>query len=71
VLIYCKALSDNEFCFEVCEAGVIEAELALQRAIGDTATVAEQCNDLINDLIKIHDSSSLCISPQDMPQCCD
>jgi hypothetical protein len=54
VLVYSKTLSDNEFCLEVCKAGVIEAELALQRAVGDTATMAEQCNDLIDDLVKIH-----------------
>jgi hypothetical protein len=54
VLIYGKTLSDNEFCLEVCEASVIEAKVTLQRAIGDTATVAEQCNDLIDDLVKIH-----------------
>jgi len=29
VLIHCKALSDNEFCLEVFEVGIIEAELAL------------------------------------------
>jgi hypothetical protein len=56
VLIHCQTLSDNEFCLEVCEAGVIETEVALQRAIGDTAAVAEQCNDLIDDLVKIHSS---------------
>ena len=50
MLIHCKALGDNEFCLEVFEVGVIEAELALQSAIGDTATIAEQLNDLIDDL---------------------
>ena len=54
MLIHCKTLGDNEFCLEVFEVGVIEAELALQRAIGDTATVAEQSNDLIDDLVKVH-----------------
>jgi hypothetical protein len=29
VLIHCKALGDNEFCLEVFEVSVIEAELAL------------------------------------------
>jgi hypothetical protein len=54
VLIHGKALGDNEFGLEVFEVGVIEAELALQRAIGNTATVAEQYNDLIDDLVKVH-----------------
>jgi len=49
-------LGDNEFCLEVFEVGIIEAELALQSAIGDTATVAEQLNNLIDDLIKVHAS---------------
>jgi hypothetical protein len=57
VLIYCEALGDNEFCLEVFEVGVIEAELALQ-TIGDTATVAEQLNNLIDDLVKVHASPS-------------
>jgi hypothetical protein len=56
VLIHCEALGDNEFCLEVFEVGVIETELALQSAIGDTATVAEQLNDLIDDLVKVHAS---------------
>ena len=56
MLIHCKALGDNEFCLEVFEVGIIEAELALQSAIGDTATVAEQLNDLIDDLVKVHAS---------------
>jgi hypothetical protein len=59
VFIYCQALGNNEFCFEVCEAGVIETELALQSAIGDTATVAQQLNDLIDDLVKVHASPPL------------
>jgi hypothetical protein len=62
VLIHCKTLSDNEFCLEVFEVGVIEAELALQSAIGDTATVAEQLNDLIDNLVKVHASPSPYIS---------
>jgi hypothetical protein len=62
VLIQRKALGDNEFCLEVFEAGVIETELALQSAIGDTATVAEQLNDLIDDLVKVHASPSPCVS---------
>ena len=56
MLIHCQALGDNEFCLEVFEVGVIKAELALQSAIGDTATVAEQLNDLIDDLVKVHAS---------------
>jgi hypothetical protein len=56
VLIHGQALSDNEFCLEVGEAGVIETELALQSAIGNTAAVAEQRYDLIDDLIKVHAS---------------
>ena len=39
-----------EFWLEVFKVGIIEAELALQSAIGNTATVAEQLNDLIDDL---------------------
>jgi hypothetical protein len=70
VLIYCKALGNNEFCLEVFEVGVIEAELALQSAIGDTATMAEQLNDLLDDLVKVHASPSPCVSPQGMPQSC-
>jgi hypothetical protein len=70
VLIYCEALGDNEFCLEVFEVGIIEAELALQSAIGDTATMAEQRNDLIDDLVKVHASPSLYVSPQGMSQCC-
>ena len=62
MLIHCQALGDNEFCLEVFEVGVIEAELALQSAIGDTATVAEQLNDLIDDLVKVHASSPLRLS---------
>jgi hypothetical protein len=58
VLIHCKALDDNEFCLEVFEVGVIETELALQSAIGDTATVTEQLNNLIDDLVKVHISPS-------------
>jgi hypothetical protein len=56
-------LGHNEFYFEVCEIGVIEAELALQSAIGDTATVAEQRHDLIDDVVKVHASPSPCVSP--------
>jgi hypothetical protein len=41
VLIHCQALGDNELCLEVCEIGIIEAELALHSAIRDTATVAK------------------------------
>jgi hypothetical protein len=70
VLIHCKALGDNEFCFEVFEVSVIKVELALQSAIGDTATVAEQLNDLIDDLVKVHASPSPCVSLQGMSQCC-
>jgi hypothetical protein len=70
VLIHRKALGNNEFCLEVFEAGVIEAELALQSAIGDTATVVEQLNDLINNLVKVHDSPSPCVSLHSMSQCC-
>ena len=70
MLIHCKALGDNEFCLEVFEVGVIKAELALQSAIGDTATVAEQLNNLIDDLVKVHASPSLCFSSQGMSQCC-
>jgi hypothetical protein len=70
VLIQCKALSDDEFCLEVFEASVIEAELALQSTIGDTATVAEQRNDLIDDLVKVHAFPSPCVSLQGMSQCC-
>jgi hypothetical protein len=66
VLLHCEALGDNEFCLEVFEVGVIEAELALQSAIGDTATVAEQFNNLIDDLIKVHTSPSPGFSPQGM-----
>jgi hypothetical protein len=62
VLIYCQALGDNEFCLEVFEVGLIEAELALQSAIGDTATVAEQLDNLIDDLVKVHASPSPCFS---------
>jgi hypothetical protein len=64
VLIHCEALGDNEFFFEVFEVGVIKTELALQSAIGDTATVAEQLNDLIDNLVKVHASPSLCFSLQ-------
>ena len=70
MLIHCKALSDNEFCLEVFEVGIIEAELALQSAIGGTATVVEQLNNLIDDLVKVHASPSPCVSPQGMSQCC-
>ena len=70
MLIYCKALGDNEFCLEVFEAGIIETELALQSAIGDTATVAEQLNDLIDDLVKVHASPSPGFSLEGMSQCC-
>jgi hypothetical protein len=70
VLIHCKALGDNEFCFEVFEAGIIEAELALQSAIGDTTTVVEQLNDLIDNLVKVHASLSPCDSLQGMSQRC-
>jgi hypothetical protein len=63
-------LGDNEFCLEVFEVGVIEAELMLQGAIGDTATVAEQLNDLIDNLVKVHASPSSCFSRQGMQQCC-
>jgi len=69
VLIHCEALGDNEFCLEVFEVGIIEAELALQSAIGDTATMAEQLNDLIDDLVKVHASPSPCVSLQGMSQC--
>jgi hypothetical protein len=62
VLIHCEALGDNEFCLEVFEVGVIEAKLALQSAIGDAATVAEQLNDLIDDLVKVHASLSSYVS---------
>ena len=61
MLIHCQALGDNEFCLEVFEVGIIEAELTLQSAIGDTATVAEQLNDLIDDLVKVH-ASPPCVS---------
>ena len=70
MLIHCQALGDNEFCLEVFEAGIIEAELALQSAIGDPATVAEQRNNLIDNLVKVHVSPSLCVSRQGMSQCC-
>jgi hypothetical protein len=70
VLIHCEALGDNEFCLEVFEVGVIEAELALQSAIGDTTTLAEQLNDLIDDLVKVHASPSPCVFLQGMSQCC-
>ncbi len=70
MLVHCQALGDNEFCLEVFEVGVIETELALQSTIGDTATVAEQRNNLIDDLVKVHASPFLCISPQGMSQCC-
>jgi hypothetical protein len=63
-------LGDNEFCLEVFEVSIIKAKLALQSAIGDTATVAEQRNDLIDDLVKVHASPSPCVSPQGMSQCC-
>jgi hypothetical protein len=63
-------LGDNEFRLEVFEAGVIEAELALQGAIGDTATVTEQLDDLIDDLVKVHASPSPGFSPQGISQCC-
>jgi hypothetical protein len=63
-------LGDNEFCLEVFEVSVIEAELALQSAIGDTTTVAEQLNDLIDGLVKVHPSPSPCVSPQGMSRCC-
>src|SRR5215831_18103783 len=69
MLIRCEALSNNEFCLEVFEIGIIKAELALQSAIGDTATVAEQLNDLIDDLVKVHVSPSPCVSLQGMSQC--
>ena len=64
MLIHCQALGDDEFCLEVFEVGVIEAELALQSAIGDTGTVAEQRNDLIDDLVKVHASPSPGLSLQ-------
>ena len=70
MLIHCEALGDNEFCLEVFEVGIIEAELALQSAIGGTATVAEQLNNLIDDLVKVHASPSPCVSLQSMSQCC-
>ena len=70
MLIHCETLGDNEFCLEVFEVGVIKAELALQSAIGDTAAVAEQLNDLIDDLVKVHASPSPCTSMQGMSQCC-
>jgi hypothetical protein len=70
VLIRCKALGDNELCLEVFEVGIIEAELALQSVIGDTATVAEQLNDLIDNLVKVHASPSPYVPPQGMSQCC-
>jgi hypothetical protein len=69
VLVHCEALGDNEFCLEVFEVGVIETELALQSAIGDTATVAEQRHNLIDNLVKVHASPFSCISPQGMSQC--
>ncbi len=70
MLIHCEALGDNEFCLEVFEVGIIEAELALQSAIGDTATVAKQLNDLIDNLVKVHASPSPGFSLQDMSQWC-
>jgi len=70
VLIRCEALGDKEFCLEIFEVDVIEAELAVQSAIGDTAAVAEQRNDLIDDLVKIHTSPSPCVSLQGISQCC-
>ena len=69
MLIHCEALGDNEFCLEVFEVGIIEAELALQSTIGDTATVAKQLNDLIDDLVKVHASPSPA-SPRRACQCC-
>jgi hypothetical protein len=62
-------LGSNEFYLEVFEVSVIEAELALQSAIGDTATVAEQLNDLIDDLVKVHASPSPCVSLQGISRC--
>ena len=70
MLIYCKTLGDNEFGLEVFEVGIIEAELALQSAIRDTATMAEQLNNLIDDLVKVHASPSPCVSLQGMSQSC-
>ena len=70
MLIHCEVLSNNEFCLEVFEVGVVKPKLALQSAIGDTATMAEQLNDLIDDLVKVHASPSPCVSLQGMSQCC-
>jgi hypothetical protein len=52
---------EHEGIFQIRQGGIIEVELALERPVRDTASLAEQCEDLIEHRIKVHNRPSLCV----------
>ena len=52
----------NNFHLQVVEVRVIEVELALERPIRHTAALAQQCEDLIQHRVKVHNRLSPCLS---------
>src|SRR4029434_10335528 len=59
ILIRREALSLDEFNREVLERRVIQLELPLERAVGDSATSLEQTYRLVENLLKGHCQPSL------------
>jgi hypothetical protein len=64
VLIGRETLTVDEFNLEVLKGLVIELELPLERAIGDTTALAQQRAYLIHHRDKVHPVSSFsCTGP--------
>jgi hypothetical protein len=53
-------LAVNEFGFHIVQVGVIELELPLEGAIGQTSATLEHGYRLVEDLLKGHRPPSLC-----------
>src|SRR4029450_2328904 len=58
VVVLGAVLDVNEFLLEQGQAGLVQLELSLEGPIGDPPMPLEQCEDLVEQLIKRHDCPS-------------
>src|ERR1051326_388329 len=62
VFIHRQLFGVDEIIFEVFQSVVIELQSALEHPIGDALLPLEECNDLGQDSIVVHQRSSTCAS---------
>ena len=60
--LWALTVSPPNFYLQVVEVPIIEVELALERPVRHTAALAQQCEDLVQQRVKVHHRRSPCLS---------